>query len=185
MLLLAGCGSSDSIDTVRTNTQSATTLGGPNSQKFPVSAATLQIDSIASVPSNAFASENETASGDMAMAEVPSGSPRIDAANYSHDFGVMDPFTEKEHIFKLVNVGDGPLQLQLGNSTCSCTVAQIPTKPILPGETAEILVQWQTKTNNRRFVETTTVRTNIPDMQERDSPSKAMSTSTLEQIHRF
>ena len=166
ILLFTGCGLSDSIDTVRTKIPPAATHGRSNSLEFAVSTASLNFDSTKSVSSKEFVNENKTADSDLTKADVPSGAPRIDAADYSHDFGVMDPFTEKEHTFKVVNVGDGPLELKLGDSTCNCTVAQVPTEPILPGETGEILVQWQTKTNNRRYVESTTVRTNIPDMQE-------------------
>ncbi len=80
-------------------------------------------------------------------------SPAIVAAD-----GAVMTFTEKtfeygkvkqgdvvEHTFTFENTGNAPLLITNAKSTCGCTVPIYPKSPILPGETEEIKVRFNTK----------------------------------------
>ena len=63
--------------------------------------------------------------------------------------------------FKIKNTGDYPLVFGEIRPSCSCTVADKPTKPIQPGETGEIIAQ--VKTDNlttSRVNKSVTIMTN-------------------------
>jgi len=63
--------------------------------------------------------------------------------------------------FEIKNTGDYPLVFGEVRPSCSCTVADKPTKPIQPGETGEIIAQ--VKTDNlttSRVNKTVTIMTN-------------------------
>ena len=79
-----------------------------------------------------------------------------------HSFGEMDPYTFGKHSFRVTNEGTAPLVLKLGESSCNCTVSQVQKKPILPGDSAEVLIRWQTSKNNKYFSESSSIRTNDP-----------------------
>lgn len=79
------------------------------------------------------------------------------------NFGEMDPYTFGQHSFRVTNRGSVPLVLELGESTCNCTVSSVPDDPILPGKSAEVLLRWQTSKNNQYFLEESTIRTNDPN----------------------
>jgi hypothetical protein len=100
------------------------------------------------------------AEGSAPIAEAP---PRLIAEATSFDFGRMDPYTRGEHTFLVHNAGSGPLRLLDHRSTCSCTIGQFTRRPIPPGESAEVIVLWQTQANGGRFEQSAIVETNDPE----------------------
>ncbi|MEZ6090868.1 MAG: DUF1573 domain-containing protein [Pirellulaceae bacterium] len=78
------------------------------------------------------------------------------------DFGVMHRNTEGEHIFQLKNVGNGPLRLEVTGSTCKCTVGELDTNAIAPGEIADVKLSWKTKSPTSEFSQTATIETSDP-----------------------
>lgn len=50
-----------------------------------------------------------------------------------------------EHNFKISNTGNAPLIISDYKVSCSCTKAYLPTKPILPGESFDLRVTFDTK----------------------------------------
>lgn len=52
---------------------------------------------------------------------------------------------ELTHTYKLTNTGDTPLLIQKYDVSCPCTKLQYPKKPILPNQTVELEVTFDTK----------------------------------------
>lgn len=75
------------------------------------------------------------------------------------DYGKIEKGSDKTRIFKFKNTGDEPLIIKSAKGSCGCTVPTYPKEPIMPGETSEIKVDYDT---NRvgRFTKTVTVNTN-------------------------
>ncbi|MBK7872702.1 MAG: DUF1573 domain-containing protein [Saprospiraceae bacterium] len=75
------------------------------------------------------------------------------------DYGVIDQGAEPVRVFKFTNTGTEPLIIKNAQGSCGCTVPSYSTAPVLPGETSEIKVKYDT---NRvgKFTKTVTLTTN-------------------------
>lgn len=71
--------------------------------------------------------------------------PHIQFEQTSHDFGKIFQNGNGKFSFKFTNTGKEPLIIQNVRSSCGCTVASRPNAPILPGETSEISVKYDTR----------------------------------------
>lgn len=80
----------------------------------------------------------------------------------SHDFGTMSLFEEGEHTFVIKNSGVKPLELELGATTCKCTLGELESGELAPGEQTEIKLSWTVKTNEDFFSQSAEIRTNDP-----------------------
>jgi hypothetical protein len=78
--------------------------------------------------------ETEEAKGPVALIEFPEGT--------DFDFGSYTERVEKSHAFAVHNPGDVPLVIDTLITSCYCTKAVGPTKPILKGETDSIVVTY-------------------------------------------
>ena len=78
------------------------------------------------------------------------------------DFGRADKEVEHRHDFIIRNVGKGPLTLEKGATTCSCTVSEIERTEVPPGGSTKVTVQWKAKSIGP-FRQSAQVRTNDPD----------------------
>lgn len=69
--------------------------------------------------------------------------PKLTWLESVHDFGA---FSEDLGIvtcdIPFVNSGDEPLLITAARVTCGCTVADYPTDPIAPGDTATVTVKY-------------------------------------------
>src|SRR5699024_12878593 len=61
------------------------------------------------------------------------------------DYGTIKKGSDGLRVFKFTNTGDEPLVISNVRSTCGCTVPKRPTEPILPGDTGEIEVKYNTR----------------------------------------
>lgn len=61
------------------------------------------------------------------------------------DYGVIEKGSDGVRVFEFTNTGDAPLIISKVSSSCGCTIPKKPEKPILPGETGEIQVKYDTK----------------------------------------
>lgn len=52
---------------------------------------------------------------------------------------------EIKHTYKLTNIGDAPLLIQKYDVSCPCTKLQFSKEPILPNQTVELVVVFDTK----------------------------------------
>jgi hypothetical protein len=72
-------------------------------------------------------------------AEVETG-PHLVFEESEHDFGDIYQGDKLEHIFKFTNQGTEPLILSNVATTCGCTATFWPKDPIVPGESSEIKI---------------------------------------------
>lgn len=60
----------------------------------------------------------------------------------THDFGDITQGDQVQHVFKFTNNGTAPLVLTNVATTCGCTAPTWPREAILPGESGEILIKF-------------------------------------------
>jgi hypothetical protein len=99
-----------------------------------------------------------------------------------YDFGTMQRGTSKSHDFVITNVGDAPLKLRAGTTTCKCTLSEVSEAAIAPGESTKVKVQWSAKSDNGPFRQTANILTNDPlqSTLELTVDGKIMSASGVE-----
>lgn len=61
------------------------------------------------------------------------------------DYGTIEKGADGLRTFEFTNTGNAPLIISKVSSTCGCTVPKKPKDPIMPGETGEIQVKYDTK----------------------------------------
>ncbi len=64
------------------------------------------------------------------------------------DFGTVTAGEKVQHAYKFKNTGSEPLIISNAKGSCGCTVPEWPREPIAPGETSEILVQFDSSNKN-------------------------------------
>src|SRR4051794_6600619 len=70
-----------------------------------------------------------------------------------HEFGTLPAFTKGSHTWEFKNTGEGPMDIWLAETSCSCTVATLkspegePKKTVTvpPGQSTPIEVSWEAK----------------------------------------
>jgi hypothetical protein len=80
-----------------------------------------------------------------------------------HDFGSMDSRAKGTHDFVFRNVGNGPLELQKGRTTCKCTLSDIGDGLIPPGGSGIVTLEWSGKAFVGPYEQTAKIITNDPD----------------------
>ncbi len=61
------------------------------------------------------------------------------------DYGTMDQGGEPLRVVKFTNTGTEPLIISGAKGSCGCTVPNWPKDPIMPGESSQIEVRYDTK----------------------------------------
>jgi hypothetical protein len=89
-----------------------------------------------------------------------------------YNFGTMPKHAKSAHTWEIKNAGQGPLQVWLQESSCSCTVAKLDKKGVSdeaqatvevpPGQSTPIEVSWDTREWSS-FTQTATLGTNDPE----------------------
>ncbi|WP_299368166.1 DUF1573 domain-containing protein [Winogradskyella sp.] len=64
------------------------------------------------------------------------------------DYGTIEKGSDGVRTFEFTNTGNAPLVISNVKSTCGCTVPKKPEGPIMPGETGEIEVKYDTNRVN-------------------------------------
>ena len=59
-----------------------------------------------------------------------------------HDFGKIKQGVPVTFFFEIKNISDKPLVVENASASCGCTVPEKPEKPINPGSTGKIKVQF-------------------------------------------
>jgi hypothetical protein len=78
----------------------------------------------------------------------------------SHDFGTIKEGDVVEHVFKFKNTGDAPLIIQNATGSCGCTVPTYSKESIAPGETGEIVAEFNSQGRQNLQNKTVTVTAN-------------------------
>lgn len=71
--------------------------------------------------------------------------PEITFDKDFHDFGKISEGEKVTYSFRFKNTGKGNLIVQTASGSCGCTVPEIPEKPLRPGETGFIKVQFNSE----------------------------------------
>lgn len=79
----------------------------------------------------------------IAQDEVIIG-PGISVDKDVHDYGTLENGGDGTCVFTVTNVGTEPLIISKCKGSCGCTVPACEKTPILPGETSEIKVKYDT-----------------------------------------
>ena len=61
------------------------------------------------------------------------------------DYGEVEFESDGKRVFKFKNIGTAPLIFERISSSCGCTIPKKPEKPIEPGDSGEIEVEYDTK----------------------------------------
>lgn len=108
--------------------------------------------------------------------------PKVKVPEPHFDFGTMQRGTSKSHEFEIQNVGDAPLKLRAGTTSCKCTLSEVSEAAIPPGGTTKVKVQWTAKADSGPFRQTANVLTNDPlkSTVELEVEGKIMTASGVE-----
>jgi hypothetical protein len=108
---------------------------------------------------------NAAADPNAVAASVPSGpTTTMQFMEEEYNFGTINQGDVVSHTFKFKNTGSEPLIITDAKATCGCTVPKKPNEPIAPGETGEIVVEFNSagKTGAQTKQVTVTANTNPP-----------------------
>jgi hypothetical protein len=83
------------------------------------------------------------------------------------DYGTIEKGSDGVRVFEFTNTGNAPLIISKVSSTCGCTVPSKPDGPILPGETGQISVKYDTNRVNP-------IRKTITVLSNADTPTVAL-----------
>jgi len=98
---------------------------------------------------------------------ISSGRPKVEVVGEdSYEFDAMERNATGTHTFVLKNVGGAALALQEGTTSCTCTLSNLSKSELLPGETAEVTLEWKPRSYDVEFQQTATVKTNDPNRPE-------------------
>lgn len=78
------------------------------------------------------------------------------------DYGTIEKGGDPIRHFKFTNTGNEPLIIKSGKGSCGCTVPTYPQEPIMPGESANVDVRYDTQRVGN-FNKTVTLTTNETD----------------------
>jgi hypothetical protein len=92
--------------------------------------------------------------------------PKAVTGERVHEFGTMGLNEEQKHKFKISNEGKGQLDLEVGPSSCKCTVGNLPKKRVMPGETVDVELIWKGKEVTNNFAQYATIWTSDPSSPE-------------------
>ena len=70
---------------------------------------------------------------------------KIEFKNETVDYGEIAKGSDGVRVFEFTNTGNAPLVISDVKSSCGCTIPKKPDAPILPGESGEIQVKYDTK----------------------------------------
>jgi len=85
--------------------------------------------------------------------------PKMEFESKEVDYGTIIQEADPYRVFNFTNTGTEPLVIKHAKGSCGCTVPTYPKEPILPGESAEINVRYDTKRIGK-FTKTVTLTTN-------------------------
>lgn len=69
---------------------------------------------------------------------------KIEFKETTIDYGTIEKGANGLRTFEFTNTGDAPLIVSKVSSSCGCTVPKKPKDPIMPGQTGEIEVKYDT-----------------------------------------
>lgn len=104
--------------------------------------------------------EEAPAPVDAAVETPATEGPAMQFVETTVDYGTIEQGSDPYRFFNFTNNGTGPLVITNAKGSCGCTVPTYPKEPILPGNSGEIKVRYDT---NRvgPFTKRVTLTTNV------------------------
>jgi hypothetical protein len=93
--------------------------------------------------------------------------PKFQFLESEFDFGTIQEGEVVEHLFQFTNVGNAPLIIKKASASCGCTVPSTPKDPILPGESSEIKVRFDSRNKPNQQLKTITIEANTEPVMTR------------------
>lgn len=94
--------------------------------------------------------------------------PKVEFPETVFEFGNIERGTSMSHAFKVSNLGDQPLKIEVESTTCKCTVGDLEDNVIGPGEESEVMLEWVAKTPPGPFRHGAVISTNDPTQSSID-----------------
>lgn len=69
---------------------------------------------------------------------------KIEFKSETVDYGEIERGSDGVRVFEFTNTGNAPLVISKVSSSCGCTIPKKPEEPIMPGESGEIQVKYDT-----------------------------------------
>jgi hypothetical protein len=88
------------------------------------------------------------------------GTAEISFREYEHDFGKVAEGEKIAYVFTFENKGTSDLVIYSATTTCGCTVPKYSVKPIGPGGSGNMEVEFDTSGRNSMQTKTITVKSN-------------------------
>lgn len=92
-------------------------------------------------------------------APIDSNAAFIEVESTTVDYGTINKGDDPLRILKFKNTGKSPLIITNCQGSCGCTVPECPKDPIMPGETGELKIRYDTKRVGK-FFKTVTIKSN-------------------------
>lgn len=93
---------------------------------------------------------------------APANGAKIVFSSLEHNYGTITKGGDGDCVFTFTNEGNEPLILSNVKASCGCTTPKWTREPIMPGQTGEIKVHYNTS-NVGGFNKTITVTSNAVD----------------------
>ncbi|SEQ08796.1 Protein of unknown function [Hyunsoonleella jejuensis] len=97
---------------------------------------------------------------------------KIEFKDTTIDYGTIEKGSNGVRTFEFTNTGNAPLIISKVSSSCGCTIPKKPDAPIMPGETGEIEVKYDTNRVNP-------IRKTITVMSNAETPTVALKIKGL------
>lgn len=125
------------------------------------------------------ASAGELSDGSAGPSTTPKVGPAAEVDSESYDFGTMQRGATKTHEFVFTNTGTAPLTLEVGRTTCKCTLGEVAKRPLAPGESTPVRLEWVAKNPQGQFRQVATVLTNDPRRSSVELTVEGLITDTV------
>lgn len=89
----------------------------------------------------------------------------IEFEETTYDFGFIETGGIVSKVFTFTNTGDEPLVITNAKGSCGCTVPEWPQEPIMPGETASLTVEFDSKNKSGKQSKRVTITANTEPAQ--------------------
>jgi len=99
---------------------------------------------------------------ELLSGETDLAAPHAIVDDAEFDFGLLEPESSMSHVFKIKNIGRGPLALSIEETTCKCTTGRLENETIPPGEEGTVTLVWNTGQKQDEYTQKAMLRTNDP-----------------------
>ncbi|MGI9428049.1 MAG: DUF1573 domain-containing protein, partial [Bythopirellula sp.] len=128
---------------------------------FGAALAYIQVRPVAPPPKIEFKQETKPP-----VSSADETAPKAEVLETVYEFGTIELGASRSHDFKVTNVGGSPLEIEVGSTTCKCTVGSLPTNELQPGESTNVQMEWVAKPKTGPFRHGATIITNDPSQSQ-------------------